>query len=54
MEENRCYVQLSFYEKLSSSKSSDMSEVGIMFGCIRRDPEYVFTSLFIFLFPNWR
>jgi hypothetical protein len=55
MDEDRCYVHLYFYDKLSSLKPSDMSDPsvrhfqGIRLGCIKRDPEYGFTPLFIFL-----
>jgi hypothetical protein len=55
MDDDGCYVQLYFYDKLSSLKPSDMSDPsvrhvrGTRFGCIRRDPEYAFTPLFIFL-----
>jgi hypothetical protein len=58
MDEDGCYVQLYFYDKLSSLRSSDMSDPfmrhvrGTRFGYIRRDPEYAFTPLFIFLSPR--
>jgi hypothetical protein len=47
------YVQLYFYDKLSSLKPSDMSAPSMRhvrstrFGSIRHDPEYAFTPLFI-------
>jgi hypothetical protein len=60
MDEDKYYIQLYFYDKLSSLKSSDMSDPSVRhvrgnrFSYIRRDPEYAFTSLFIFLSPSRR
>jgi hypothetical protein len=58
MDEEGCYVHLHFsYDKLSSLRLSNMSERslrhvrGTRFGCIRRDLEYAFTPLFVFLSP---
>jgi hypothetical protein len=48
---------LLLYDKLSSLKPLDMSTPsmrhvqGTSFNSIRRDPEYAFTPVFIFLFP---
>jgi hypothetical protein len=50
---DKCHVQFYFYNKLSSLKLSDMSNPsvrhvrGTRFSCIRCDPEYTFTPLFI-------
>jgi hypothetical protein len=55
MDDDRCYVQLHFYDELSSLRPSDISDPsmrhirGTRFDCIRREPKYVFTLLFIFL-----
>jgi hypothetical protein len=55
MDKDGCYVHLYFYDKLSSPKSSDMSDPsekyirGIRFSSIRRDLKYALTPLFIFL-----
>jgi hypothetical protein len=57
MDENGCYVQIYFYDKLSSLRPSDMSDRSmrhvqdIMFVFIRRDLEYAFIQLFIFCPP---
>jgi hypothetical protein len=60
MDEDGCYVQFYFYDKLSSLRPSDVSNPsirhvrGTSFSCIRRDPEYGFTKLFLFLTPSRR
>jgi hypothetical protein len=58
MDEDRFYLQLYLYNKLSSLRPSDMSDPSMRyvqdtrFSYIRRDPEYAFTSLFIFSLPH--
>jgi hypothetical protein len=58
MDKNGCYVHLYLYDELSSFRPSDIFDPsvrhvrGTRFGCIRRDPEYAFTPLFIFLSPQ--
>jgi hypothetical protein len=56
MDKDGCYVQLYFYDKLSSFKLSDMSDPSVRyvrdtrFGCIRRDLESLSLHC-LFFFP---